>query len=219
MGRRGGGLRSRPAAPVYKADKLPDLRNLPIPRKDLFKGKTTLNAGVVQTSRGCPLGCGYCTVTTLYGREYRTRPVEAVVEEIRRYPSKAFLIVDDNVFLSHAYAHELFEALIPLRIKWGSQASLELACRDKSLLRLAARAGCVSLFVGIESLDQDTLNAAHKRFNHVAKYEAQLATLRRLGSRSSAHSCSGSNATPPPPSTASTTSRSATGSRPSTPAS
>jgi radical SAM superfamily enzyme YgiQ (UPF0313 family) len=168
-------------APLYKAAELPDLRSLPIPRKDLFRGKTTLNAGIVQTSRGCPLGCGYCTVTTMYGREFRTRPVEAVVEEIRRYPSKNFLIVDDNVFFSHAYAHELFEALIPLQIKWGSQASLGLASRDKSLLKLAARSGCASLFVGIESLDQDTLNAAHKRFNHVNKYEAQLKALRRAG--------------------------------------
>ena len=174
-------LKKGKLAPSYKADKRPDLRYLPIPRKDLFRGKTTLNAGILQTSRGCPLGCGYCTVTTLYGREYRTRPVEAVVEEIRRYPSKAFLIVDDNVFFSHTYARELFEALIPLRIKWFSQASLELASRDKSLLKLAARSGCVGLFVGIESLDQDTLNAAHKKFNHVAKYEEHLAALRHAG--------------------------------------
>jgi radical SAM superfamily enzyme YgiQ (UPF0313 family) len=168
-------------APSYKAAKLPDLRDLPIPRKDLFRGKTTLNAGVIQTSRGCPLGCGYCTVTTLYGREYRTRPVEAVVEEIRRYPSKNFLIVDDNVFFSHAYSRQLFEALMPLKIKWFSQASLDLACRDKSLLKLAARSGCVGLFVGIESLDQDTLNAAHKQFNRVGKYKEHLATMRRTG--------------------------------------
>lgn len=168
-------------APSYKATKLPDLRDLPMPRKDLFRGKTTLNAGIIQTSRGCPLGCGYCTVTTLYGREYRTRPVEAVVEEIRRYPSKNFLIVDDNVFFSHEYSRQLFEALIPLKINWFSQASLELACRDKSLLKLAARSGCVGLFVGIESLDQDTLNAAHKQFNKVTKFEENLAKLRRAG--------------------------------------
>lgn len=167
--------------PVYKASRPPDLRDVPIPRKDLFKGKTTLNAQLVQTSRGCPLGCEYCTVTTLYGAHHRTRPVQAVVEEIRRFPSRIFMFVDDNLFLSHAYARELFEALIPLRIKWGSQASLELACRDEALLKLAARSGCLSLFVGIESLDQETLNGVGKSFNRVVKYEQHLAMLRRAG--------------------------------------
>jgi radical SAM superfamily enzyme YgiQ (UPF0313 family) len=167
--------------PVYQASEPPDLRDLPLPRKDLFKGRTTLDAQVVQTSRGCPLGCGFCTVTTLYGSRHRTRPVEAVVEEIRRFPSRNVFFVDDNIFLSRAHAQELFEALVPLRIKWGSQASLELACRDESLLRLAVRAGCVTLFVGIESLDQASLDVAGKPFNRVSTYERHLATLRRAG--------------------------------------
>jgi len=168
--------------PVYHSAELIDLADLPMPRKDLFRNTgTTLNAMVSQTGRGCPLGCNFCTVTLMYGRKFRTRPVEHVVEEIRRYPSRLFFFVDDNIFLSHQYAYELFEALIPLKIRWGSQASLELICKDEKLLRLAARSGCISLFVGFESIDQDTLNKAHKSFNKVSKFDSNIARMRKQG--------------------------------------
>ncbi len=168
--------------PVYQSTALIDLAELPMPRKDLFRNTgTTLNAMVAQTGRGCPLGCNFCTVTLMYGRTFRTRPVEHVVEEIRRYPSRMFFFVDDNIFLSHKYAYELFEALIPLKIQWGSQASLELICKDEELLRLAARSGCISLFVGFESVDQETLNKAHKSFNKVHRFDANIAKIRKYG--------------------------------------
>jgi radical SAM superfamily enzyme YgiQ (UPF0313 family) len=168
--------------PIYQSSALIDLAELPIPRKDLFRDNgTTFNAMVAQTGRGCPLGCNFCTVTLMYGRKFRTRPVAHVVEEIRRYPAPGFFFVDDNIFLSHQYAYELFEALIPLKIKWGSQASLELVCKDEKLLRLAARSGCISLFIGLESVDQETLNKAHKSFNKVDKFEGNIAKIQKVG--------------------------------------
>jgi radical SAM superfamily enzyme YgiQ (UPF0313 family) len=167
---------------VYHTDKLIDLKDLPMPRKDLFyNAGTTLNAQVIQTGRGCPLGCNFCTVTLMYGKTFRTRPVEHVVEEIKRYPSKIFFFVDDNIFLSRAYAYELCEALIPLKIKWGSQGSMELICKDEKLLKLAAKAGCMSLFVGIESIDQKTLDSAHKSFNMVKNYEENIRKMHKAG--------------------------------------
>ncbi|MCE9624080.1 MAG: B12-binding domain-containing radical SAM protein [Deltaproteobacteria bacterium] len=168
--------------PVYQTSQLIDLKDLPMPRKDLFfNAGTTLNAQVIQSGRGCPLGCNFCTVTLMYGKTFRTRPVEHVVEEIKRYPSKIFFFVDDNIFLSRSYAYELCEALIPLKIKWGSQGSMELICKDEKLLKLAARAGCMSLFVGIESIDQKTLDSAHKSFNMVKNYEENIRKMHRAG--------------------------------------
>lgn len=167
---------------TYRSDALIDLKELPMPRKDLFRQtQTTLNAQVLQTGRGCPLGCNFCTVTQMYGKTFRTRPVEHVLEEIRHFPSRLFFFIDDNIFLSREYAYELFEALIPLKIKWGSQGSLALIARDVKLLRLAARSGCLSLFVGIESVDQETLNAAHKSFNKVAHYEESIRRVHAAG--------------------------------------
>ncbi|MFH0799423.1 MAG: radical SAM protein, partial [Pseudomonadota bacterium] len=168
--------------PVYRTDSFIDLKDLPMPRKDLFlKGRTTLNTQVLQTSRGCPLGCHFCTVTKMYGSAHRTRPVEHVVEEIKRFPSRIFFFVDDNIFFTKEYAYKLFEALIPLKIKWGSQGSLEMIARDEKLLKLAVESGCISLFVGIESINQETLNLAHKPFNKVKNYEAHIRKITQAG--------------------------------------
>jgi radical SAM superfamily enzyme YgiQ (UPF0313 family) len=168
--------------PVYRSDKLIDLRDLPMPRKELFRNdrKGALSE-VIQAGRGCPLGCEFCTVTQMYGKKFRTRPVEHVVEEIKRFNSKRLFFVDDNIFLSRSYAYELCEALVPLNVQWGSQGSMELICRDDELLKLAARSGCVSLFVGIESVDQETLNAAHKQFNLVRNYEENIRKIHNAG--------------------------------------
>jgi radical SAM superfamily enzyme YgiQ (UPF0313 family) len=172
-----GGLKPR-----YHSDEAADLDKLPIPRKDLFVGPTsTLSAQVLQTGRGCPFGCHFCTVTTIYGKTLRTRPVAHVVEEIKRYPSKIFFFVDDNIFFSTSYAYELFEALIPLKIKWGSQGSLDRICHDSKLLELAVRSGCMSLFVGIESIEQAVLNSTHKAHNKVKNYAENLKKIHRAG--------------------------------------
>jgi radical SAM superfamily enzyme YgiQ (UPF0313 family) len=168
--------------PIYRSDQLIDLRNLPMPRKELFRNnwKGTIS-DVIQAGRGCPLGCEFCTVTQMYGKKFRVRPVEHVVEEIKRFKSKRLFFVDDNIFLSAPYAYELFEALVPLKVKWASQGSMELICRDDKLLELAVRSGCVSLFIGIETVDQETLNAAHKSFNKVRNYEENIRKLHRAG--------------------------------------
>ncbi|MBK9315133.1 MAG: B12-binding domain-containing radical SAM protein [Acidobacteria bacterium] len=166
--------------PVYRSDKLIDLKDLPIPRKELFM-KNGAHLDVIQAGRGCPLGCEFCTVTQMYGKKFRTRPVEHIVEEIKRFNSKRLFFVDDNIFLSKSYAYELCEALIPLNVRWAGQGSLELICRDDDLLRLAARSGCVSLFVGIESVEQETLNAHHKQFNKVQNFRDNLRKMNRAG--------------------------------------
>ena len=168
--------------PVYRSDQLIDLKDLPLPRKDLFRGsRISTLSDVIQAGRGCPLGCTFCTVTQMYGKTFRTRPVDHVVEEIKRFKSKRLFFVDDNIFLSKKYAYELCEALIPLKVRWGSQGSMELICRDEQLLRLAARSGCVSLFVGIETVEQETLNAVNKPFNKVRKYEENIRKMHRAG--------------------------------------
>ncbi|MBI2061361.1 MAG: B12-binding domain-containing radical SAM protein [Nitrospirae bacterium] len=175
-------LKADKLKPVYQTEQLIDLKDLPMPRKDLFyDAKTTFGAQVLQAGRGCPLGCNFCTVTLMYGKTFRTRPVEHVVEEIRRFPARNFFFVDDNIFFSKKYAYELCEALIPLGIKWGSQGSLELICRDEKLLHLAAKSGCIGLFVGIESIDQETLNSSHKAFNKVKNYEENIRKMHRAG--------------------------------------
>ncbi len=166
--------------PLYRAQRVADLAGLPPPRMDLLKADAYERIGCVQTTRGCPFQCDYCTVSQFFGRTYRTRPVEEVIREVESLGERFMAFVDDNVVGDPRYAKELFRRLAPLGVKWGGQASLTIA-QDPELLRLAAHSGCYSLFIGIESLDPANLLDVHKRINRVEDYERAIKTLRDHG--------------------------------------
>lgn len=166
--------------PFYRAEGHPDLSNLPHPRLDLLKAEAYDRVACVQTARGCPFQCDYCSVSRFFGRTYRTRPLDEVVSEVEDLGERFIAFVDDNIAGDPRYAKELFERLIPLKVKWGSQASITIA-QDPELVKLAVKSGCYSLFVGIESLDQQNLVDVHKRVNKVGQYERALKTFRDHG--------------------------------------
>jgi radical SAM superfamily enzyme YgiQ (UPF0313 family) len=134
-------------------------------------------------SRGCPHPCSYCAVQSFYERSYRTRAVDAVIDDVRRIKAlggKNLLFLDDNPIADVAAAKELFARLIPEKIKWSSQCTIEIA-RDAELLDLAARSGCVALSIGFESNDDEVLSGLKKRFNRASRYAEDLAALREKG--------------------------------------
>lgn len=134
-------------------------------------------------SRGCPHPCEYCAVQTYYKRSFRTRPVEQVIEEIRRIKALGadrLLFLDDNPVAHPEKAKELFRAMIPLKMKWASQSTINIA-RDDELLDLAARSGCVSLSIGLESIDEASLASVSKNFNKPTRFHEDLAKIRRAG--------------------------------------
>jgi radical SAM superfamily enzyme YgiQ (UPF0313 family)/anti-anti-sigma regulatory factor len=159
-------------APIY--------RSQGHPRMDLLRAGAYDQLACVQTTRGCPFACDYCTVSRFFGRTYRTRPVDEVIQEVQSLDARNIAFVDDNIIGNPKYAKELFRQLIPLNIKWGSQASISIA-NDRELLSLAAESGCYSLFIGIESLDQDNLRDVHKKVNRVEEYEEALKVLHDHG--------------------------------------
>ncbi len=133
---------------------------------------TGYGLGAIQTSRGCPLNCSFCSVTAFNGARYRLRPVRDVIEEFRHVPERYVLVVDDNlVGISAAHiarAKELFRAMIDAKLgkKWIAQVTVNFA-DDEELMRLAAAAGCVSVFIGFESLTPEGLAEVGKKFNIV----------------------------------------------------
>ncbi|MFI5244609.1 MAG: B12-binding domain-containing radical SAM protein [Gemmatimonadales bacterium] len=134
-------------------------------------------------SRGCPRPCGFCAVQTLHQRTFRTRPIEHVIDDVRRIKSLGghkLLFLDDNPIADRDAAAALFHALIAEKVIWTSQCPIEIA-RDRELLDLAARSGCVSLSIGLESTDADVLKRLRKGFNRPARYAEDLAELRRRG--------------------------------------
>lgn len=146
--------------PRYQSPDHPDLTGLPQPRRDLLRRHRYLTVNVVQTGRGCPNACSFCTVSAIFGTRHRFRPVAEVIEEIR--PLRGWIgFVDDNIVGHARRAKELFEALIPLNIRWVGQGDLSMA-KDPELLSLAARSGCQAMFIGLESLSQENLRAMRK---------------------------------------------------------
>jgi radical SAM superfamily enzyme YgiQ (UPF0313 family) len=141
---------------------------VPIARHDLLDGGYA--CGAIQTTRGCPLNCSFCSVTTFSGSHYRQRPIADVVREFQLIREKYVLVVDDNLIgTSHKHidrAKSLFRAMARanLRKQWIAQASINFA-DDEELLMLAAKAGCIGVFIGFESPMPEGLLEVGKKFN------------------------------------------------------
>ena len=151
---------------LYRAGDYLDLKEFPLPRRDLWQAGDYLVPQTVQITRGCPFSCSFSTVSSFFGRTYRFRPVADVIKEVKNLPGKIVAFVDDNITANLQYAKELFRQLRPLKKYWFSQGSLDMA-RDEELLRLAAASGCLGMFIGLESLSPRNLEKIGKRVNLV----------------------------------------------------
>ncbi|MCX7667733.1 MAG: B12-binding domain-containing radical SAM protein, partial [Atribacterota bacterium] len=163
----------------YRRDDFPCLQGLPPSRLDLLRGRYLLKH-VFQTTRGCPHNCGFCSVSTFMGRRYRHRPVEEVVQEVKACDASMIGFLDDNIVGNPKYSKELFRALIPFRKKWVSQGTVKMA-EDDELLQLASRSGCIALFVGFESVNEENLKDMHKTFNRVDRYRKLIEKFHQQG--------------------------------------
>jgi radical SAM superfamily enzyme YgiQ (UPF0313 family) len=165
---------------IYQSDQFPELANV-IPDRSIFQGKKYAPMSLVQYSRGCKFNCSFCSIRAFYGSTLRQRPVEDVVEDIRRSGSRHIFLVDDNIFVDVAKARELFEALIPLGIQWSCQVSIDIA-RDKTLVDLMARSGCISALIGFESLEPESLKEIKKGWNvKWQSYDEAIAVMQNAG--------------------------------------
>jgi len=126
--------------------------------------------GSIQTSRGCPVGCDYCSVTSFSGAKIRRRPIAEIIEEWNRTPNKFLFVVDDNFFgvgREHAaWAKELLRAIIKHGKKrlWFSQTTINMGS-DREAVRLAYKAGCRGMLIGFESFNTDNLKECGKMIN------------------------------------------------------
>jgi radical SAM superfamily enzyme YgiQ (UPF0313 family) len=165
---------------IYQNDALVDMRNMAIPRRDLLNRDMYTVFSTIQATRGCPFNCEYCAVTRFFGRDFRCRPVEEVVAEIKSQPGNRWMFLDDNLIGQDKYAKELFRALIPLGITWGAQVSFALA-KDMELMDLYAQAGGRFAFIGFESLSAKVLKSVRKGFNHPEEYATGIRHLQHRG--------------------------------------
>ncbi|MGD8979111.1 MAG: radical SAM protein [candidate division WOR-3 bacterium] len=173
-------FKNRRLKKFYRNEGFVDLSTVGTPRRDLYKKERYLFTHFIQTTRGCPFNCGFCSVTKFFGRTYRTRPVQSVIREIRNMKTKFVGFSDDNIFGNRIYANKLFSALKYEGVVWLSQASLNIT-DNLHLLRMAARSGCKGLFIGLESADCESLNQMNKGFLKPQKYKDAIKRLHDLG--------------------------------------
>lgn len=160
-----------------------ELQKLPIPGWDIFKGMGYVNTNFVETSRGCQHNCNFCSTSKFYHHKHNTRPIEDVIRDVknvRSFPKKFIFFVDDNIIGDKEYAKRLFKALIPLKIYWISQATVDIG-EDEELVQLAAKSGCFGLFLGFESISKASINDMHKKHNHIDRYKKTINLLHEHG--------------------------------------
>jgi radical SAM superfamily enzyme YgiQ (UPF0313 family) len=161
---------------------LAEISDISAARHDLLA--TGYAFGAIQTTRGCPLSCSFCSVTAFNGAHYRMRSIGDVVREFRMINEKRVLVVDDNLVGTRpehiARAKDLFRAMAQAKLEkeWIAQATINFA-DDEELLALAAKAGCRGVFIGFESPTPEGLRELSKKFNFLNGRDCR-ASVRRI---------------------------------------
>jgi radical SAM superfamily enzyme YgiQ (UPF0313 family) len=148
-----------------------------LPDRSIFTGKGYLPISLMQFSRGCPHECIYCATSAFFQHTHHVRPSAEVLEEIGE--KKILFFVDDNFTANREAAKELLRALIPLKILWVSQISLD-AARDDELLDLMKRSGCMGFVAGFESISPANVSLMGKGGVNTAVTEVYRDQIRKL---------------------------------------
>jgi radical SAM superfamily enzyme YgiQ (UPF0313 family) len=174
-------------SPKYIGPRL-DLNRFTVkPRRNLLHPNYLWHS--VQTSRGCPFNCYFCSVSRYLGKEYRQRRAEDVLDELKELKGKYIAFVDDNLIgyssESKSRATELFKGMIQqgLSKKWWMQASINVA-DDEQVVSLAAQAGCMFVFIGFETINSRSLKEMKKGVNlkiGVENYNKVVDTFHKYG--------------------------------------
>ncbi len=140
-----------------------NLDDLPFPDLTLIKNHQEITITPIMTSWGCPFDCNFCSVTAMFGKKYRYRSPEKVIEEIKEKKATNIFFYDDNLAANHARLKILLSMILKERIKirWSAQMRVDVA-KDPEMLDLMARSGAWLVYLGLESINQETLDNFHK---------------------------------------------------------
>ena len=136
-----------------------------LPDRSIYKNKKYLPISLIETGRGCNNSCEFCSISAFYKNSYTPRNTEEIVKEIKQLKPKLIFFVDDNICANKQHLKDLCRALIPLKVRWTSQAALNVA-EDEELLKLMKKSGCKNILIGFESMEERNLDQMNKSWNY-----------------------------------------------------
>ncbi|HOW64602.1 MAG TPA: radical SAM protein [Verrucomicrobiota bacterium] len=165
---------------IYRHGSSPELAGLARLPRHLLSGRSYATLHAVQATRGCDQGCAFCSVAAAHQCRQRRRPVGEVLEEVGGLAGRFFIFVDDHLLADREYARELLKGLRPLGKRWVTQTTLAIT-QERELLNLAAEAGCVGVFVGLETFSPANLAEVNKGCHRVEEYRQAVRALHDHG--------------------------------------
>ncbi len=168
---------------VVHGERLGDMDALPVPDFTLLKGWQKIRVWPVMASRGCPYACNFCSVTQMFGRGYRTRSVDRVMEDVAACPRGWIFFVDDHFVVDRKRTAEMIGRIKEVRpgLKWSCQLRADVS-RDRDLVCMMSDAGCRMVYIGYESINQDSLREIDKgQTVEDIKSSAQVFRRNRIG--------------------------------------
>ena len=162
-----------------------DMTRIPVPRYELL-AKYRYPVVYVQATRGCPHDCEFCVASNIYGKRYKHKTVQQVVNEVteakRLWKYAQIGFADDNMFVDHAYSTELVERLKELKIAWFAICDIAVA-KDEAFLRLLHESGCRTLLIGFESVSKTSLHGMNKDAWKQKRFDSYPEYIRRIQSQ------------------------------------
>lgn len=149
-------------------------------RRELVRGEDYVTVNATYATMGCRNKCRFCSISAFYKATLHCRDVEGIVEEVASFKERFFVFVDDNFTQDRDFVCELLRRLRPLKKKWITQASIDVA-DDDELLRLLKEAGCVGVFIGLETFNEKNLADQSKTVNAPERYREVIRKIHSFG--------------------------------------
>ena len=166
--------------PVYEAQ-LGVSHPYVIPNRKIFGSRDYFKLSCVETGRGCPLHCNFCSIAAATKSTYNSRAIDSVIADIASLKNKNVFFVEDNFVGNMRHIKDLLREIRSLKIRWVGQGTLTMA-RDEELLGLMRESGCMGVLIGFESLSHETLLLMEKQVNiKMGNYEELIKRLHSYG--------------------------------------
>jgi radical SAM superfamily enzyme YgiQ (UPF0313 family) len=167
---------------IYRADVKKMICSFGKPKRELYNKEKYLSVNTIQTSKGCPFKCSFCSIASRFGGKYGVKPVSDVIEEVGELADRNMPVffVDDNFLVNKKRSKEILNALKTMNVKWWSQADINIM-KDREMLELMHESGCIKVVVGFETISEGSLETIQKYQNNLENYVDFIKTLHNHG--------------------------------------